>query len=125
LRSSKVWWPGQWCLPGGHLKGGQDWITACREEVSEEVGLQLVSAQLVGIYSDPQVNQLWEPKSAKKLTFVVASFLVTDYQGEIKTNDEVSEVGWFSIDELPTPLLASEKIKISDALRFHGQAFVR
>ncbi|MBM4317124.1 MAG: NUDIX domain-containing protein [Deltaproteobacteria bacterium] len=125
LRSSKVWWPGQWCLPGGHLRGGQDWLSTCREEVSEEVGLEVVKARLVGIYSDPEVNQLWEPRAGKKLSFVVASFLVTDYRGEVKVNDEVSEVGWFELDRLPTPLLVSEKIKISDAFRFDGQAFVR
>lgn len=125
LRSNKVWWPGQWCLPGGHLKGGQDWLSACREEVSEEVGLEVIKAKLVGIYSDPQVNMLWEPKEGKKLSFVVASFLVMDYRGDIKINDEVTEARWFSLDALPSPLLASEKIKISDALRFDGQAFVR
>lgn len=125
LRSDKVWWPGQWCLPGGHLKGGQDWLSACQAEVSEEVGLEVVKAKLVGIYSDPQVNLLWEPKSGKKIGFVVASFLVTDYRGELKPNEEVSQFGWFSVDALPTPLMASEKIKISDAMRFDGHAFVR
>jgi 8-oxo-dGTP pyrophosphatase MutT (NUDIX family) len=125
LRSPKVWWPGQWCLPGGHLKGGQDWLTACQEEVREEVGLEVVKAKLVGIYSDPEVNQLWESRTGKKLSFVVASFLITDYRGEVRVNEEVSEVGWFELDRLPTPLLVSEKIKISDAFRFDGQAFVR
>ena len=85
----------------------------------------VVKAQIVGIYSDPQLNVLWEPKSGKKLSFVVASFLVTDYRGETRPNEEVTEVGWFSLDALPTPLLVSEKIKISDALRFEGRAFVR
>ena len=125
LRSEKVWWPKQWCLPGGHLGGGQDWLTALKEEVREEVGLEVVKSQLVGIYSDPSINQLWEPKQGKKISFVVASFLVTGFNGAVKCNEEVSETGWFSIDQLPEPLMSSERIKITDALRFEGQAFVR
>jgi 8-oxo-dGTP diphosphatase len=125
LRSPQVWWSGQWCLPGGHLKGGQDWLAACREEVQEEVGLEVVKTQLVGIYSDPTVNQIWEPQNGKKLSFVVASFLVSEFRGQPRTTEEVSEIGWFSADQLPEPLMGSERIKIIDALRFQGQSFVR
>lgn len=125
LRSQKVWWPGKWCLPGGHLKGGQDWLAAVQEEVSEEVGLQVVKAELSGIYSDPKLNQLYEPKLGKTLSFVAATFVIRDYRGEVKLNEECAEFGWFSVDKLPEGIFASEKIKISDALRFEGQTFVR
>lgn len=125
LRSPKVWWPGKWCLPGGHLNGGQDWLSAVRQEISEEVGLSVVKAELTGIYSDPKLNQLYEPKLGKTLSFVAATFLIREYSGEVKLNEECSDFGWFSIDNLPESIFASEKIKISDALRFEGQAFVR
>jgi ADP-ribose pyrophosphatase YjhB (NUDIX family) len=125
LRSQKVWWPGKWCLPGGHLKGGQDWLAAVREEVSEEVGLEFSKAELTGIYSDPKLHQLYEPKLGKTMSFVSATFLIRDFRGEVKLNEESSEFGWFSIDALPENIFASERVKISDALRFEGQAFVR
>ncbi len=125
LRSNNVSWPGQWCLPGGHLKGGQDWSTACREEVQEETGLEVVKAELVGIYSDPKFNQLWEVKEEKTISFVAASFLIREFRGETKITDEVAALDWFSWEALPEPLIAIERIKIGDALAFQGQVFVR
>ncbi len=125
LRSDKVGGAGKWYLPGGYLKGGQDWLTAVKEGISGGVGLEVVKVELTGIYSDPKLNQLYEFKLGKTLNFVAATFLIREFQGEVKLNHESSEFGWFSSDKLPDAIFASERIKISDALRFEGQPFVR
>jgi len=125
-RSGRVREPGKWCLPGGHLDGGEDWITALRREVLEETGLQVLSETLVGIYSDPGLTVSAEPLAAGWYgQYVVASFLVRQYIGDVTPNAEVSEWGWFDRDQLPSPMLISHPVRIQDAFRFDGTVFVR
>jgi ADP-ribose pyrophosphatase YjhB (NUDIX family) len=118
--------PGKWCLPGGHLDGGESWIAAVRREVREETGLQVLSEELAGIYSDPDLTLSAEPSpEGWHGQFVVASFIVRRYEGEVEPNDEVDQWGWFSPQDLPAPMLKSHPVRIQDALRFNGRAFVR
>jgi ADP-ribose pyrophosphatase YjhB (NUDIX family) len=125
-RSASVREPGKWCLPGGHLEGGEDWISALGREVREEVGLHVRAQKLVGLYSDPNVTIAADLLSdGCRAQYVVASFLVIDYGGEVIPNHEVDDWGWFSFDQLPDPLLKSHPIRIADALNFCGEVFVR
>ena len=125
-RSHRVREPGKWCLPGGHLDGGEDWTTALRREVLEETGLHVMSERLVGIYSDPGLTVSAEPSAEGWYgQYVVASFLVLQYTGEIMPNAEVSEWSWCDPDSLPSPMLISHPIRIQDAVRFNGTVFVR
>jgi len=126
-RSPIVREPGQWCLPGGHLDGGEDWVTACRREVKEEVGLDVLAETLIGIYSDPKITVTDKPIQGKGFRgqFVVASFLVTSFFGEVQPNDEVDKWEWVTLENLPKPFLRSHPIRIEDALKFTGKVFVR
>jgi 8-oxo-dGTP pyrophosphatase MutT (NUDIX family) len=125
-RSARVRAPGKWCLPGGHLDGGETWDMALRREVQEETGLHVMETELIGIYSDPALTIAAEPSADEVFRqYVVASFLVREFEGEINQNDEVDEWGWFPPDGLPNPILRSHPIRIDDAFRFDGKAFVR
>jgi len=125
-RSLTVREPGKWCLPGGHLDGGESWEQAIHREIKEEVGVDIVSAELIGIYSDPELTRtsflIDEDYYGQ---FVVASFLVTQWHGEITPNDEVGKWDFFKSDELPSPIIRSHPIRIEDAIAFKGKAFVR
>lgn len=124
-RSQKVFFPGAWCLPGGHVDGGQEWVQTLCAEVKEEVGLNVLEHRLVGIYSDPNVNQMFEPQTQTLRTYVNVLFLVSRFEGHVTPNDEVSEVGWYSEKELPTPFLECERIKTLDGFHFNGTVFVK
>jgi ADP-ribose pyrophosphatase YjhB (NUDIX family) len=125
-RSQKVREPGKWCLPGGHLDGGEDWRTAMRREMKEETGLTVTSDVLIGIYSDPTLTVTQEKLPDGYFgQFVVASFLITKYDGEVIPNDEVDEWDWFDINQLPAPILKSHPIRVVDAFKFAGEVFVR
>lgn len=124
-RSEKVWFAGTWCLPGGHVEGGEDWIGAIRNEVHEEVGLKTKNEVLVGIYSDPALNTLEDRPSKTTHVFVSASFLIRDFEGEVKPSEEVSDFGWFSESEIPKETLAVEALKCRDAFQFKTIPFVR
>ncbi len=124
-RSEKVWYAGTWCLPGGHVEGGEDWIAAVRKEVLEEVGLKVKNEVLVGIYSDPKLNTLEDKPSGRVNVFVSACFLIRDFEGEVKITDEVSEYGWFSVDKLPTDTIPVEALKCQDSFKPKEFPFVR
>lgn len=124
-RSKKVFFPGLWCLPGGHVNGGEDWVQTLFSEVEEEVGLEVVSYQLVGIYSDPALNVLEEPTTGEKKAFANVLFKVSAFKGEVTPNDEVSNWGWFSKEKLPLPMIECERVKTVDGFQFNGQVFVR
>jgi argininosuccinate lyase len=125
LRSEKVLFPKQWCAPGGHLVGGHDWTQTLKDEVLEEVGLTVLEYKLLGIYSDPKVNLLKDEKTGETLPFVVAAFVVTKFEGEVRINDESVEFGWFGKDDLPEAMLPPEKVKVLDAFQFQGKCFIR
>ena len=125
-RSPTVREPGKWCLPGGHVEVGEQWLDAMHREVREETGLIVKRQKLVGIYSDPSLTVTAETlQGGYRGQFVVATFLVTDYEGKINPNEEVDEWDWFRVDNLPDPMLKSHPIRIQDAFEFQGEVHVR
>lgn len=125
-RSPKVREPGKWCLPGGHIEPGENWLTAVRREVSEEAGLVVQTEKLTGIYSDPKLTVTSEVLAEGHFgQFVVAVFLITSYEGDVAPNDEVDDWDWFAVDNLPDPILKSHPIRITDAFQFKNEVFVR
>ena len=125
-RSQSIREPGKWCLPGGHVDGGEDWMTAVAREVREEVGIEIQTPKLLGIYSDPALTVTEnELSGGYRGQFLVATFIVKKFEGEINPNDEVDKWNWFPKGELPDPMLKSHPIRIEDAFNFSGDAFVR
>lgn len=125
-RSPVVREPGKWCLPGGHLDGGETWEAAMVREVKEEVGLVVTRSRLLGVYSDPAltVTQDVLPKGFRA-QFVVVVFVVTEFDGEVSPNQEVDEWGWFGKGEFPSPMLKSHPVRAEDAFAYRGEAFSR
>lgn len=125
-RSPVIREPGKWCLPGGHLDGGEDWRTAVRREILEEIGLVVKAEKLAGIYSDPSLTMTQERLPEGHFgQFVTAVFLITDYSGDIKPNSEVDLWDWFDVDKLPDPMVKSHPIRVVDCAQFRGEVFVR
>jgi ADP-ribose pyrophosphatase YjhB (NUDIX family) len=125
LRSDKVLFPRQWCPPGGHLIPGKSWADTMMQEVEEEVGLTVLDYQLLGIYSDPSVNIIFDSKSGERIPFVSVCFLVTEFQGDVRINDECLEASWFHERSLPSPLIPCDEVKVRDGFEFQGKCFVR
>ncbi len=103
---------GWWNLPGGGMEAGETVDDALRREIREEVGIEVHIDYLVGVYSKPQKSE------------VVLTFLCHPASGTPGTSDEVSEVGWFPMDDLPEPLLPKHRQRLHDALRQGEHAVV-
>lgn len=124
-RSNTVFFPGVWCLPGGHVNGGCDWEETLINEVKEEVGLRVIECKLIGIYSDPKLNHMEEPTTKKMRAYANALFMVTKFEGTVSINDEVAEFGWYTLQDLPQPFLECERVKTVDGFSFTGSVFVK
>ncbi len=90
--------PGTWCPPGGHLEMGESFLECCKKEVKEEVGLDIQDAEMLGV-----VNNIFDSgKHYVNLDFVAKGVSGTPIIGE---PDKCAEIGWYSLDNLPQPLM--------------------
>jgi ADP-ribose pyrophosphatase YjhB (NUDIX family) len=77
-----------WGLPGGSLEYGESAEDAVKREVWEETGLVIEIKRLLLV-------KTWSPDR------VGMYYLCEIIGGEIHSTDEVSEAGYFSLDDLP------------------------
>ena len=111
-RRSDIDW---WNLPGGGLELDETVEQGVAREVFEEVGVTIIIARLIGVYSKPRKRE------------IVLSFLCHMAPGSAEpgTSDEVVEVAWFMPGEFPTNLLPKHRQRLDDALLRQPEAVVR
>ena len=86
-----------WSLPGGGVEAGESVLSALQRELSEEVGIQCKSAQVLDVYHN---------SSRSKRDHVVI-YLVEGWkaeQGHEPPRLEIADTAWFSLDDLPQGL---------------------
>jgi 8-oxo-dGTP diphosphatase len=97
---------GRWDLPGGFVDEGEHPLETVRRELREETGLEVEPEELVGIW----VDRYSEDGSGRA---TVNLYWTARLAGEDEVTptpaDDVSEVRWFAVAQLPT----------ADELAFH------
>jgi 8-oxo-dGTP pyrophosphatase MutT (NUDIX family) len=93
-----------WFMPGGGLKHGETLEQAARREAHEEVGAELGKLSLVGAYSS-----FAEWKSDHNVVFFSDEFKLSG-----KSDREVAEIRWFSLDALPEGLLPGHRRRLEE-----------
>lgn len=91
----------EWCLPGGHLNFDETFEDCARREVLEETDLKVKNFKLISVSND-----LKYIKTDNKHYVTIG--ILADYQGgepKIMELDKASAIGWFSLNNLPKPLL--------------------
>jgi 8-oxo-dGTP pyrophosphatase MutT (NUDIX family) len=105
--------PPIWNLPGGSWEPGEaPWQTAVRE-VREEVCIEVKVLRLTGVYDRSPDG---DP---------VLVFLCRFVGGIVQTTPEAVEVGWFSLDTLPSDMNPYQPDRIRDALSGESTPFLR
>ena len=98
--------PFGWTTPGGRLEDNESPEEGVIREVLEETGFIVSIDKLIGIYSAP-----------------FKSDLVRSYLCKIKgrahwePNDEIADVQFFAISNLPSPMKNNTFVRINDALQ--------
>jgi 8-oxo-dGTP pyrophosphatase MutT (NUDIX family) len=114
---------GLWGFSGGAQELGESIADTVRREVREEVGLETEPRRLIGIYTSPEFDRVYEGGDAVQM--FIAFFECEAVGGELtRQESEVLEIGWFDLDDLP-PLMHCCAVKAQDARNFRGETFFR
>lgn len=94
--SSELHGEGSWTMPGGKLHFREELEEAAVREVLEETGIKIKSIELISVSNDKTGDS----------HFVTIGFLCTDFEGEpkIMEPDEITQWGWFALNNLPSPI---------------------
>jgi 8-oxo-dGTP diphosphatase len=101
---------GYWALPGGYLSWDETVEECALRELKEETGYSAKKARLVWVNSSPKRDS--EGRQNIEHFFIVEDAKKTGrYQEE-----EVSEIRWFSKDELPKKMISDHRKTILSLL---------
>jgi ADP-ribose pyrophosphatase YjhB (NUDIX family) len=85
--------PGQWDVPGGFMKAGEDSEVALRRELAEELGVVPVAARIIA-----RAASRHDHRRETRITYV-AELASTEVEPSIA---EIAEARWFHQDDLPS-----------------------
>ncbi|HKF14913.1 MAG TPA: NUDIX hydrolase [Gaiellaceae bacterium] len=96
---------GKWDLPGGFVEEGEHPLDCLRRELREEAGIGLADEQLLGIWMDQ-----YDYKGRRVATLNVY-YTARVGEGTPMPADDVAELRWFALSEVPTGELAFAHIR--------------
>lgn len=104
---------GTWGHHGGAVEVDESVEDALRREVREELNIELDEIKLFGIYSGKEYHHVYPNGDETSPIDIV--YICSKYHGEIcLQKEEVSEIGWFSKDNLPENIGKNPKQAILD-----------
>ncbi len=87
---------------------GESFLETAQRELEEETGIKAKSIKIISITNE----------RTDKAHFVTIGAMCDSFEGEpeVREPDEISEWGWFSLDDLPNPLYPPSKKLIENYL---------
>lgn len=96
--------PGKWSFPAGFVERGERVEDAARREAREEAGLDVAIGRLIGLFSTTGE------------TVVLAVYEGEIIGGEAIAGDDLTELGWFALTDLPELAFARDRQILEAAL---------
>jgi len=93
LMASPKW--KKWLVPGGKIEEGETEEEALIREIKEEMNIELEEIFKFGEMFKSPSDDFKDPE----ITFHFIDFFAKALQTEIVPNEEISEYGWFTIEE--------------------------
>ncbi len=101
---------GEWALIYGIIEPGEEPATAALREVKEETGIDCIPTELISVKSSTRILTYANHDQAMYMDHMFLCRL-SEKPGACHTpfigDDESLHVGWFAIENLPTPLAQS------------------
>jgi 8-oxo-dGTP diphosphatase len=102
---------GEWALPGGFVRMEESLEDAATRELEEETGIQNAYLEQLFTYGDPKRD----PRG-RVVTVAYFSLIPTDKPVHPEGGTDVSQAGWFPVEDLP-PLAFDHSEILTYALR--------
>lgn len=99
-----------WAPPGGMVESGELPGEAVAREVEEETGIKVTPARLTAVIHHPFADR-------DHLMFL---FRCIQHGGELAISEESLQVGWYSTDPLPSPMLGVHRGRVGQAFYHQG-----
>lgn len=114
---------GKWALISGINEPGEEPADTIVREAFEEAGVDVVPTALVSVKADDRLITYTNGDQTRYLDILFTCKLTEGGASEARVNDDESlEVGWFSPDDLPSPLTPSTFERIARVRRYRERA---
>jgi ADP-ribose pyrophosphatase YjhB (NUDIX family) len=100
---------GTWALPSGYIDFEEDFLAAAIREAKEETGLEVALGSILNVTSS---------FVSPSFHFLGIYLLARATGGELAAGDDLEEVRWFRVDELPAEMGFAEDV---DAIAMYAQ----
>ncbi len=108
---------GKWSIHGGAVELGETYLQGLERELKEEINVKPINPQLMGIYTGK--NFYFEYPNGDKIYDSLCVFLVEKYEGNLQMdNDEVADLQWFNLENLPEQLDNEDGLILQDFKKF-------
>ena len=91
---------GQYALPGGHLEYMESFADCAKREVREECGMEIDDVQLLCLANEKE-------NVPKHYINICVRAHWKSGEPHIMEPERTESLGWYSLDDLPSPLFAS------------------
>ena len=104
---------GTWAIHGGSLELGETVEETVKRELKEEIGITPTNLKFYKVFSGEDMH--WEYAHGFEVYCVNIIYLCDEYEGELQQdNDEVTELKWFDVDNLPENINAPDRAILKD-----------
>ena len=108
---------GLWHIHGGCMEIGETLEEAAKRELFEETGLTANRLDFFYTYSGKDL--LYTYPNGDKVYSIITFWICEDYFGEVDIDEnEVLELKWFNINEIPDEVTPTLKKPIKDFIKF-------
>lgn len=108
---------GCWSMHAGGLEIGETVEEAAKRELFEETGLTANTLCLLGVFSGEEMRYTYP--NGDQVSIVQIIYTCNDFSGDItREKEEVSELKWFAINEIPNNISPPDKKAFESFINF-------